>query len=296
MLIYIKLLLTAIFWGGTFIAGRYVARDVGPYSASFLRFLIASTFLLFFIRRAEGKFPMVEKRLILPLVLLGMTGIFSYNVCFFKGLKLIEASRASLIIANNPILIAVLSAILFKESMNRIKAAGILLSVTGAMIVVSRGDLLAIFRGGIGIGEIFIFGSVLSWSAFSIIGKTVIAKISPLCSIAYASAIGTLCLLIPALSEGLLQTIGSYSFLDWFGIFYLGYFGTVLGFVWYYEGIRALGPTRASLFINFVPISAIILAYFILKEPLTSSLFAGALFVVTGVYLTNTASLKVKVR
>jgi drug/metabolite transporter (DMT)-like permease len=67
----------------------------------------------------------------------------------------------------------------------------------------------------------------------------------------------------------------------------LGIFGTVIGFVWYYQGIKAIGPTRAGQFINFVPMSAIVLAFLLLNEPLTSSLLLGALFVITGVYITN---------
>jgi len=55
--VYVKLLLTAIFWGGTFIAGRVVAKDVGPFSAAFLRFAIASVFLLLLTWKAKAHFP-----------------------------------------------------------------------------------------------------------------------------------------------------------------------------------------------------------------------------------------------
>ena len=68
-------------------------------------------------------------------------------------------------------------------------------------------------------------------------------------------------------------------------IAYLAVFGTVLGFVWFYEGVRALGATRAGIFINVVPISAVILAYLLLHEPVTWSLAAGAVLVLSGVYL-----------
>ena len=77
------------------------------------------------------------------------------------------------------------------------------------------------------------------------------------------------------------------SFKGWVSIAYLGVMGTVVGFVWYYEGLRQLGPTRAGLFINFVPIFAIILAYLLLGEPITRSLVIGAGLVCCGVYLTN---------
>jgi drug/metabolite transporter (DMT)-like permease len=75
--------------------------------------------------------------------------------------------------------------------------------------------------------------------------------------------------------------------LEWANIFYLGFFGTVMGFLWYYQGIREIGPTRAGLFINFVPISAILLAFLFLEEPVTISLLIGTLLVSSGVYLTN---------
>ena len=79
----------------------------------------------------------------------------------------------------------------------------------------------------------------------------------------------------------------AYSWGAWCNLAYLGWFGTVLGFVWYYEGIRKIGPSRASLFINFVPISAICLAHFILGEPLSWSLVIGGVLVIAGVSLNN---------
>jgi drug/metabolite transporter (DMT)-like permease len=112
LFVYIKLFLAAVFWGGTFIAGRVVAKDVGPFAASFLRFAIASVFLLFITWRVDGKLPAIKKAQIIPIILLGMTGVFAYNVLFFKGLKIIEAGRASLIIANNPIFITLFASCL----------------------------------------------------------------------------------------------------------------------------------------------------------------------------------------
>jgi drug/metabolite transporter (DMT)-like permease len=67
----------------------------------------------------------------------------------------------------------------------------------------------------------------------------------------------------------------------------LGFFGTALGFQWYYEGIRAIGPSRAGVFINLVPVSAMSLSYLLLDEKLSPSLLAGAILVLAGVYLTN---------
>jgi drug/metabolite transporter (DMT)-like permease len=286
MVTYVKLLLTAIFWGGTFVAGRSLAQHVGPYSAAFLRFAVASLFLVFITWKVEGRLALLKRGQLLPVFLLGLTGVFFYNVFFFKGLKLIEAGRAAIIIANNPILIALLSAAIFKEKLNAIKATGIVISVTGAILAISNGDLRVILQGHLGWGEFYIFLCVASWVTFSLLGKAVMSGLSPLASVTYSSLTGTLLLLIPAFREGIVNCI-NFSIYDWWNIFYLGFFGTVLGFVWFYEGIKKIGPTKAGLFINFVPISAILLAFFLLDEPVTFSLLIGALLVTTGVYLTN---------
>jgi len=288
MVVYLKLLLTALFWGGTFVAGRAIAKDVGPLSIAFLRFALASTLLLILTWRAEKTLPLPSREQILPLVLLGLIGVFAYNALFFNALRLIHAGRAAVIIALNPVFIGLLAAYLFKDKLSPIKLIGILLSVTGAVIVISRGEFSQILGGGIGWGEVLTLGCMASWVAYSLIGKAILKGMSPLVSVSYSSAIGTVALFVPACAEGMIGQVTGYSLLDWLGICYLGVFGTVLGFVWYYEGIKKIGPTRAGQFINFVPVSAIILAFFILGEPITWSLLVGGLFVLTGVYLTNT--------
>lgn len=285
--VYFKLLLTAVFWGGTFIAGRILAAEVGPYSASFLRFAAATICLAVFTFHIEHRFPLVDRKRIVGLVLLAMTGVFSYNIFFFTGLQTIEAGRAAVIIACNPVFIALFSALLFGEKLRPPALFGILLSVSGALTVITRGSLDQLWSGGFGKGEVLIFGCVLSWVAFSLIGKRVLSGMTPLVSIGYSVAIGTLALLAPAIREGLLAGLGGYSAVSWVAIAYLGVFGTAVGFVWYYQGIQAIGPTRAGLFINFVPISAVVLAFVILGEAITVSLFVGTSLVIGGVYLTN---------
>lgn len=287
MVVYVKLMLTAVFWGGTFIAGRVIARDIGPFSAAFFRFLIASAVLFMVTVRLEGRVPGLKGAQVIPVFLLGLTGVFAYNVFFFKGLKLIAAGRAAIIIASNPIFIAMLSAYFFKEKLTPVKLFGILISVAGAVIVIARGDPGLLFSHGIGWGEVYIFGCVASWVAYSLIGKAVLAGLPPLTAVFYASAVGTFFLFFPAYWEGAFAACVNYPAVDWFGMFYLGFFGTVIGFVWYYEGIKTIGPTKASLFINFVPISAVLLAFLMLEEPITMSLLVGTVLVSCGVYLTN---------
>jgi drug/metabolite transporter (DMT)-like permease len=286
MITYLKLILVATFWGGTFVAGRSLAQTVDPFAAGFFRFAIASAILVLLLGRAEGRLTWPEKSHILPVIFLGLTGVFLYNIFFLNGLKIIEAGRASAIIANNPIFIALLSALFFKERLNPVKVIGIIISVGGAIIVISRGNVFKLFHGGLGWGELYILGSGASWVAFSLMGKVVMDDLSPLRSVTCSSIAGTLLFAAPAFMEGGFDFLG-YSLLEWANIFYWAIFGTVLAFVWYYQGIQKIGPTRAGLFINFVPISAILLAFIFMGEPITPSLLIGTALVSSGVYLTN---------
>jgi drug/metabolite transporter (DMT)-like permease len=266
---------------------------MGPFSAAFLRFFVASLFLWVIVWRLEKNAIRWNWRQLGILALLGLSGIFAYNYFFFSGLKHVQAGRAAIIIANNPIMISLFSAIIFREKLTGLKILGIVLSVSGAVWAISRGNYSEIFTH-FGIGEVYISLCVISWVIYTLLGKTIMVKLSPLISVTYATAIGTFLLLLPAMSEGVLENIGNFSLVAWISIFFLGFFGTVLGFLWYYQGIRLIGPMRASIFINFVPISAIILSYFILDEPLSFSLFGGAILVITGIYLTNVSGILMK--
>ncbi len=285
--IYFKLIGTAFFWGGTFVAGRMIAQQVGPYSASFIRFAMASLMLLAVVWKVEKNLPKPAAGDVLPLILMGMTGVFAYNVFFFKGLQLIAAGRAALIVANNPAVIAFFSAILFKDRLTAYRGAGIFLSVTGAMVVISGGNPVKALSGGVGAGELWILGCVASWATYSLIGKKGAAHLSPLVSVCYSSIVGTAALALPAFNEGLPEAVADFGPVEWGGLVYLSLFGTVLALTWYIDGIKRIGPTKASVFINFVPVSAVLLSFLILREPVTFSLLAGLLLVSSGVYLTN---------
>ncbi len=285
--VYLRLFLTAVLWGGTFVAARVAAREAGPFAGSFLRFLAASLLLVPLVFHREGPGLRIHGRQVFWVVLLGLTGVFGYNFFFFQGLKTVTAGRASLIVANNPVFIALFAALIFRERMTGLRLAGIFLSLAGAVTVITRGNPAEILQGGIGIGELSILGCVASWVAYSLIGKAAMDGMSPLLAVAASCVTGMLFLLPPAVAEGMIGQAPGYGWATWAGIAYLGVFGTVLGFLWYYEGIRVIGPSRAGIFINFVPVSGVVLGWLILDETIDLSLLVGAVMVVGGVALVN---------
>ncbi|KVH76927.1 hypothetical protein WJ41_05385 [Burkholderia ubonensis] len=288
--IYVKLTLVALFWGGTFIAGRVLAASLPATTAATGRFAIAALLLAGLTWKVEGRLPRLSGRQLLATFALGMTGIFLYNLCFFAALARMPAGRTALFVALNPIATAVLLSAVFRERLAPSRWAGIALALFGALVVISRGQLVMVvtdLHSTFGAGERYMLCAVASWAAYTVIGRYALDGLSPLVSTTYATLWG-LALLIGA---SLLGThAGATAPFTWQAagaIAYLGAVGTVVAFVWYSQGIRALGPARTAVFTNLVPVFGVLLSVVLLGESLTRSMLAGGVLVIAGVMLTN---------
>jgi drug/metabolite transporter (DMT)-like permease len=185
----------------------------------------------------------------------------------------------AVIVAQNPMFIALLSAYFFKECLTFTNIFAVCLSVCGAFVVMTEGHLGEFFSGEFSSGELYIFGCVASWVTYSLLGKAVMTALSPMTSVTYSVLIGTIILFFPAFAHGVFRQCLSYSCVQWMGLLYLG--------LWFYQGIQHIGPMKSGMFLHIVPISGILLGVLLLNEPLTASLFIGGLCVCGGVYLMN---------
>ncbi|KMK98891.1 MULTISPECIES: DMT family transporter [Burkholderia] len=291
--VYVKLTLVALFWGGTFIAGRILAATMSATSAATGRFAIAALMLVVLTWKIEGGLPKLSGRQVVTTFGLGATGIFLYNVCFFAALARMPAGRTALFVALNPVATAVLLSIVVRgERLSLSRWAGIAVALFGALVVISRGEWLRVLTdlgNTFGAGERFMLCAVLSWAAYTVIGRRALDGLSPLAATTYAALWG-LALLVVAHLFG--SPAGSGTPLTWQAVasmLYLGAIGTVVAFVWYSQGIRELGPARAAVFTNLVPVFGVLLSVALLGEPLSPSMLGGGALVIAGVALTNRA-------
>jgi drug/metabolite transporter (DMT)-like permease len=285
--VYFKMVAVASCWGGTFIAGRVLALAMPPLVAAAGRFVVAAALLLLLAWQREGGLPRLSGRQVLATLLLGATGVFLYNLFFFGALARLPASRTALIIALNPIVTALAMALLLRERLGFTRWAGVLLALCGSAVVITRGDLSAALSESIGAGELLMFGGVCSWAAYTIVGRRALQGLSPIAATTYAALWGGLLLCLGAAwqwTDLRPEALGLGSAL---AIGYLAVFGTVLGFVWYYEGVKALGPARAAVFNNLVPVFGVALAAVLLGEQILLSMLLGGALVIAGVMLTN---------
>jgi drug/metabolite transporter (DMT)-like permease len=286
---YAKLVAVPAIWGGTFIAGRILALAVPAAVGSLLRFVVAVAALLTAAWWIEGGLPRLTRRQLLGTALLGATGIFAYNLFFLGALARLPASRTSLIIALNPVVTIAAASLLLGERMSPRRWLGVAVALVGVWIVISRGDVLGSVAGAVGLGELLMFGGVCSWAAYTLIGRRVLAGLTPLAATTWAALWGTALLALAALPELGRVEVADLTLPVVLSVLYLGVLGTAVGFVWYYQAVQRLGASRTVIFNNLVPVFGATFGVLLLGEPLLPSMLLGGAIAVAGVMLVTKA-------
>lgn len=285
---YVKLIAAMAMWGGTWIAGRVIAQELSaPLAVAALRFVLSGLAVGAFMLLSEGRLPFPESGRDWGLIwALGFFGIFLYGLCFFFGLQRIPAGRGALVVALNPAVIVITAWLIGKERMTTRKAIGSLIALAGCLTVIGNGDPLALFQGTVGLGEWLIVGCVMSWTAYTFIGWQASGRFSPLATTFYASLSGAILLGLAALVQGDIDP-AAWSWRVWSGMGFLAIFGTAIAYTWFTDAVHRLGAGHASIFINLVPVFAVLQAAVLLDERLGLAVLAGGALVIAGVWLTS---------
>ncbi len=278
------LTLTAAIWGSSWVGAGILSRaGVPPIYSSLGRFVFGSLGLLLILWRA-GNWPRPERAVWLRLLAMGFFGVFTYNICFFNGLATVPAGRASLMATLQPSLVFVYSCVFWGERPGVGKVSGLLLSLLGAGLVLTQADPEKLFRTGLGSGDLWILGTVLSWVAYTLIGRNLMGKIGALPATAYAIWAGLLMLVAYAVVvQEALPDFGQLSY--WAITAYIGLLGTTLAFLLFLRGIEQLGAAKASIFINLVPVFSVITSNLVTGEAVTWPTLVGGAMAMMGVRL-----------
>ena len=291
---HLRLLGMAVIWGASWPWGRVVAQSMPPLTGAALRFLLAGIALLVWLLSAQGTAPL--RRLggaqWLGLSAAAASGICAYAVFFMYGLQSVAAGRASVVVALNPVLTLLLAAWLFRERLNLGIVLGMLLAVSGALTAITQGHPLQILNGGMGRGELLLLGCVVSWSAYTLLGRKVLKGIDALTATTVAAVLGSLMLLLAAAwIEGVAgrQQVFAAPLKAWMSIAALAFGATTLSYSWYFRGVQHLGVGVAAAYIVLVPIFGILSSALMLGEPLHASLAWGGLLAAGGMMWMNLA-------
>ncbi|WP_166242698.1 DMT family transporter [Paenibacillus turpanensis] len=300
---YALLALATISWGGAFLGGKISTQTLTPEAVAFFRFLVAALLLfpmLWLDRRRQGRkqataggdagstMSLARSKTFgdwLLLFALGATGMCLYNLCFFFATKHAAIVKSSLVIAVNAPMITVLSALFLKERLNASSLAGLIVALTGSVYVIVGGDLGKLSALRFEPVDLVLLGACVSWAVYSVLSKVAMRKFSPLEATAYGAGFGALLLLPFAWTTTTWQHIVTTGWDGWAGVLYVGVIVSVVSFLWWNSGIKEAGASKAAIFVNLMPLSAIAMAAVFLGETFTSAHLIGGMLIFSGIYL-----------
>lgn len=261
--------------------GKTLVDHASPITLTILRWAIAIICLIPLVWWKEKKL-IPPKESILPLFIMGVTGVALFQALQFMALEKTSATNVGLISTLNMFSIAAFSFFFLKEKINRLQFLTMILSLFGVLLVLSKGNMNVLLSLQFNKGDLYMMAAVGMWGIYSVSSKWAMATVTPMMSILYSGIFGLLVLLPFSINDFTVTNLNS-SFMQ--GILYTGLVSTVLCMVLWNIGVNKLGPSTSGLFLNFNPIFTAVLAFVFLGENMTWIQAAGSVIVIAGCIL-----------
>jgi drug/metabolite transporter (DMT)-like permease len=284
------MLMTVMIWGINFTAVKVAVSAMEPMAFNATRFALATviTFgVLAWQNRTSGHTPLrAPVRDAGRIVFLGLAGHGIYQILFANGIARTAPGNASLIMATSPIWIAILGYLLRIERINRMMALGILVSFAGISLVVLGGGKVSLATGS-SLGDGMILACAVLWAVYTVAGKPLLGRYSPLELTAWTMLAGTIVLVIASIPQIRSQDWSAVSPLVWGALIYSAVFSVAVGYVVWSTSVQRVGNARTAVYSNLTPIIAILFAWITLGEMLTLLQLIGGAVVLFGLVLTR---------
>ena len=283
---YLLLSLTALFWAGNIVLGRYVAGQVPPMTLSCVRWIGAFFMLLPFAwPHLARDWPALRARL--PLMIgLSATGFAINNALSYWALQHTQALNALLIQSSGPLFVALWSLALFGVRLTWAQLAGIALSLIGVLTIILGGDLTALAGIRFNKGDIMLAGALMSFGLYSALmpRRPVTHQLS---LITFTTGCGALLLLPFAIWEYSTGFTLKFDTATITSVIYVVVFPSALAYLFFNRGIALIGPNRAAPFFHLMPVFGSAMAVLLLGEQPRLFHLIGYALVLAGILIAS---------
>ena len=287
-LAYLLLTLSALFWAGNFIVGKFATLfEIPPLTLNVFRWLSVWIILMpFTYKEIYNNLSYIKKNWLI-ISFMGIITISTFNSVVYFALNYTQVINAVLVLAAIPAATIIFSSLMNVERTNFFQLLGLFLSIIGIGSIISNGDTQKIISLNFNKGDVWMLVCVITWALYSTLLKKNKFKFSQFTLIQLMVTAG-LIFLIPQLmyekSIGLEVNFNKAFFII---LFYVVVFPAIAAYYCWQKGVEIIGPNRATMFIQLMPLFSAAMAIIIFKEKFELYHFVGAVFILSGIYLSN---------
>ena len=285
---YLFLVLATFCWSGNFIVGKFATvYEIPPLTLNVFRWISVWFILIPFTYKEIFENLTYIKKNWLVISFMGVITISTFNSVVYFALNYTQVINAVLMLSAIPAATIVLSSLMKIEETNIFQLLGLVLSIIGIGSIISNGDIQKIISLDFNKGDMWMLVCVITWSLYSTLLKKNNFKISQFTLIQLMVSVGILFLIPQFFYE---KSIGLELSLDKNFILiliYVAIFPAIAAYYFWQKGIEIIGPNRASMFIQLMPLFSAVMAIIIFKEKFELYHFVGAIFILSGIYLSN---------
>ena len=278
-----SLLLMAMIWGVNFVVVKYATGVLPLLPFNAVRVTLAAVTLL--LIGALGGKPWPNRRITLALLALGVLGNGVYQMLFINGVARTRAGDAALLIAATPAFIALIGRARGTERIGSRGWLGILLSIGGIGMV--SGAAAFVQTRSVLLGDALILGGALCWAFYTVWLKPYMNDVDGVKLSAITMAGGAVALMGSGFPAVVATNWGAAPATAYAALVYSGLGGLVIAYLFWYRGVRLIGPTRTAMYSNLQPIFAVAVAWVVLGEIPTIWQGVGAASIMSGLLLTR---------
>lgn len=279
-------ILATLIWSGNFIVARGVIKDIPPVTLAFFRWLTASIVLLPFAWKNFLPEFKIVRRHYLYFIVAAITGVSMFNTFVYIAGHTSTAINMVLIgTTSSPVMSIILARIFLRETVPLFRIVGMVISITGILLLLSDGSLEKILSLSFSKGDLWVLTAALAFAVYNTLVKKKPVAMNPTNFLFTIFIIGTL-FLVPFYLYELKNTGGfEINISNLAVILYLGIGASVICFLFWNAAIARLGSGRTALFGNLMPVFSSIEAVLILGEKITIIHLVSFILVISGLII-----------
>ncbi|MCK5276021.1 MAG: DMT family transporter [Alphaproteobacteria bacterium] len=263
---YLLLAFTTFCWGANALFGRLAVGEISPMALVTARWLGVSLILAIFAHRhVLRNWPALRPHLLFVSIL-GVTGFTAFNSLFYVAAHSTTAVNIGIIQGSLPMFVLIGAFAVYRTAVTRLQVAGVLSTLIGVVIVASGGDPARLAALAINFGDILMVVACALYAAYTLgLRKRPPASALGLFAVmAFAAFMASLPLAVAEVTLGQFQWPTATG---WIIVALVTLFPSLLAQIAFIQGVALIGPARAGVFVNLVPVYASIMAVAFLGEP-----------------------------